>query len=425
MAGVSRTDYERLVKPKAEANRAAEPAAREILEAVRRRGDAALREFTRRFDRVTLSANELEVGAAEKRAALRGLTKEQRSALKCATKNLADFQRAALPKSWAKGFGNGIYAGQTVRPIERVGVYVPAGRYPLPSTALMNLVPAQVAGVREKIVCTPPRKDGKANPLIVAACLLAGADRIFKVGGAQAIAAMAYGTESIPRVDKVFGPGNAYVTAAKRLVYGEVGIDLLAGPTELLVLAKSGNPEWMAADLLASAEHEPNARSVLVTTSRKLARQVEKELKQQLGELATGQVARQSLKRNGLIVLAKNEAQVLRFANDFAAEHAEVWGFGQRFVDGLVNAGTVFLGPWSPKAAGDYASGTNHVLPTGRAARFSSGLSVLEFMRFQNVERLSRRGLEALRPAVACLAREEGLDAHRKSVEKRFEVKRK
>ena len=423
MAGVSSKRYTELVRPQGLESRKAGQAAEKIVAAVKLGGDKALRRLTERFDGVRLAR--LEVSAREKRAALAGITAEQRKALRLAARNIEDFQRAALPKSWAKGFGNGIYAGQRVRPIERIGVYVPAGRYPLPSTALMNLVPAKVAGVREKIVCTPPQKDGKANPLIVAACLLAGADRIFKVGGAQAVAAMAYGTESVPRVDKIFGPGNDYVTAAKRLVYGEVGIDLLAGPTELLVLAAKGNPEWIAADLLASAEHEPNARSVLVTTSRKLGEAVEAELKKQLAQLATEKMARASLKANGLIVLAENEAQVLRFANDFAAEHVEVWGFGQRFVEGLVNAGTVFIGPYSPKAAGDYASGTNHVLPTGRAARFSSGLSVGDFVRLQNVERLSRKGLQGIRKAVECLAREEGLEAHRKSVEKRFGVKTK
>ncbi len=391
------------------------------MEAVRRQGDQAVRGFTRRFDGVRLAG--FEVSAAEKRAAVAGLTREQRSALKLAAKNIEEFQRAALPRSWAKGFGNGVWAGQRVRPIERVGVYVPGGRYPLPSTALMNLLPARVAGVREKIVCTPPQRDGKANRLIVAAAVLAGADRIFKVGGAQAIAALAYGTESVPRVDKIFGPGNDFVNEAKKLVYGKVGIDLPAGPTELLVLAKPGkdcNPRWMAADLLASAEHEPNARSALVTPSRKLAREVEAELARQLEGLSTAGLARQSLKANGLIVVAESEAEVLRFANDFAAEHVEVWGFGQRFVDKLTNAGTVFVGPFSPKAAGDYASGTNHVLPTSGAARFASGLSVLDFVRFQNVEKLSKKGLEGLRAAIACFAREEGLDAHGRSVEARF-----
>jgi len=331
----------------------------------------------------------------------------------CQMSALADFEVEIRP---------GVFAGQAVIPLARAGIYVPGGRYPLVSTLLMTAIPASTAGVREIVVCTPPGPDGAVPTAILAAAELCGIREVFRVGGAHAIAAMAYGTESIRRADKIVGPGNDYVTAAKRAVAGDVGIDFAAGPTELLVLAdRSANALFIAADLVAQAEHDVRATAMLITDSEDLASRVESEVGRLLGKVRTAKVARESLEKQGIIVVVDSMEEALALADARAPEHLELFAADAKSLAGtLRNYGSLFVGERSPEVLGDYSSGLNHVLPTRGAARYTGGLSVRDFLKVQTVLRVEGDGLSAIGPAAVSLARAEGLDGHALAVEVRM-----
>jgi len=393
---------------------AAESVASRIVNDVRRRGDAAVFAWTRRLDGIRLTPRTLWVSASERRAAARAVPKVLRAALEHAARNIRRVAEAQLPPSWSITIEPGVRVGQRVTAIDTIGCYIPGGRFSLVSTLLMTAIPAQVAGVRRIVVACP-----RPNAALLAAAEMLGLEEIAHIGGAQAIAALAYGTRSVPRVEKLFGPGNRFVTAAKRLVSADCAIDLLAGPTELLIVAASGNPRYIAADLLAQAEHDPEAMALLVTTSRKLAEAVRNAAAEQLSRLPDRNPAKRSLADKGAILLAPNSAAAVRFANRFAPEHLSVPGAQAELAHKLDAAGSVFLGPWSAQSIGDYASGTNHVLPTSGGARTRGGLSTADFVRCSSVQYISAAGLRSLGPVVAALADAEGLIAHRRAVEVR------
>ncbi len=388
----------------------AEAAVRPILEAVRRRGDRALLEYARRFDGFT--GRSVAVPAATLRAARRALDPAFRAALQTSARNIRAFAQAQMPGEWMRQIQPGLRAGQIVRPLETVAAYIPAGRYPLPSTLLMTAIPAQVAGVPNICVACP-----KPVAEVHGAAAFLGLSHVFQMGGAQAIAAFAFGTRTVPRAGRIVGPGNIYVAAAKRLLAGETGIDFVAGPTEILILASEGDPRYLAADILAQAEHDVDASAILLTTSKRLAASVSQEVDRQLATLPTAAVARQALDRNSAIVLVRSLADGIAVANQFAPEHLSIPDHS--LLRAVKNAGSVFIGPHSPEAAGDYASGPNHVLPTSGAARIRGGLSVTDFLKVISVQELSPAALARLAPAIATLARAEGLEAHARSVEVR------
>jgi histidinol dehydrogenase len=381
-----------------------------ILRAVRERGDAALLEFARKFDGFT--GSDLRVPETECAAALAGLAPAFLDAVETASENISAYARLQLPQERTADLPDGRRLGQIVRPLSSMGAYIPAGRYPLPSTLLMTVIPAQAAGVPTICIASPkPSREtlGLAARLKVA--------HVFRLGGAQAIAAFAYGTQTIPRVDRIVGPGNIYVAAAKKLLAGDVGIDFIAGPTEILIIAREGDPRWIAADMLAQAEHDTDASAVLLTTSRPLADAVAREIEEQLRTLPTAAVAREAIERNSAIVLVSEIEQAVGFSNRLAPEHLAL--HETSLLGRIESAGSVFLGPCSPEAAGDYASGPNHVLPTSGAARLRGGLSAADFVKVISVQELSREALERLTPAVTTLARAEGLEGHARSVEAR------
>ena len=389
------------------AARGAKPSAletrvRRIVQDVRRRGDHALRRHAERWDGLE-AVQSLRVTDAELEAAERFLTPQLRKSLRQAASNIRRFCQRQQPVSWMRS-RNGACLGQLVRPLDSVGCYVPGGRYPLVSTLLMTVIPAQVAGVKNIRVASP-----KPSLEVLAAAAMLGVREFFRVGGAQAIAALAYGTESVPRVDKIVGPGNAYVTVAKRLVSFDCAIDFLAGPTEAVVLSNSGTPAFIAADLVAQAEHDPDALGVFITTSRGLAKAVTDEVR---NLTMRNPVAQQSLRR-GAILLAASREQAREWANLLAPEHITVEPDDVPFIQ---NAGSIFVGDYSPQAAGDYASGPNHVLPTAGQARFRGGLSVLDFVKIITIQELSPPGLKRIAKTVECLAEMEGLAAHAHSV---------
>lgn len=378
-----------------------------IIQAVKQDGDNAVRRYNQQFDNVSLTS--LEITSKQSNAVPQGV----KDALVKAADNIQKYHEEQLPKEWQVEIGPGICAGELVRPLERVGCYVPGGKYPLVSSVLMTTIPAKVAGVEEIIVCTP-----KPTPEILLACELAGVNAIFQVGGAQAIAAMAYGTESIPQVQKIVGPGNKYVSAAKKFVYGDVDIDFIAGPSEVLVIADEGsNPEYIAADMIAQAEHDEDARSIFVTPSKMLADQVEKAILEQLATLPTADVARASLDQNGLIIIVKNLEEAFDVSNYLAPEHLELQLDDTSWLKHIKNAGAVFWGEYSVEAAGDYASGPNHVLPTSGVAARRSGLCTRDFVKTPTIQQLTKEGLESISNAVQILARIEGLEGHARSVE--------
>lgn len=393
----------------------AERVAAKIVADVRGRGDAALFSWTEKLDRRKLTAKSLWIGKQERRAALRQISPQLRAALEHAARNIRRVAEKQLPREWNLLVEPGVRVRQKVTPLDAIGCYVPGGRFSLVSTLLMTAVPAQVAGVRRIMVACP-----KPNVAVLAAAELLGVTEVAHIGGAQAIAAMAYGTKSVPRMDKLFGPGNRYVTAAKSLVSADCALDMLAGPTEVLIVATRGVARPIAADLVAQAEHDPDAVSVLVTTSRKLAEQVQDAVGERLSALPPTNLARQSLARNGAILIARNTAAAIAFANDFAPEHLSIPGGEAALVKGLRTAGSFFVGPWTAQSVGDYASGTNHVLPTGGGARSRGGLSAWDFVRCATVQELSREGLRRLAPVVAELADAEGLAAHKSAVEVRL-----
>lgn len=382
---------------------AVEPQVRRIVADVRRNGDRALVKYARKWDGLQ-AGQPLRVPLGEIRAAWKAASADLRSALERAAANIRRFCEWQKPAEWVRK-KDGILLGQLVRPLDSVGCYVPGGRYPLPSTLLMTVIPAQVAGVREIRVVSP-----NPRPETLAAAALLGVTDFYRVGGAQAIAALAHGTESIPRVDKIVGPGNLYVTAAKKLVAFDCAIDFLAGPTEVVIVAESGRAEFIAADLVAEAEHDPEALAIFITSVRTLAEKVASCADQAAESNA---VARQALAANGVALVAASHAQALEWANLIAAEHITV---ARRDVAAVRSAGSVFVGDYSPQAVGDYASGPNHVLPTAGAARYRGGLSVLDFVKLITVQELSPASLRRIAPVVTSLAEAEGLQGHAESV---------
>ena len=388
-----------------------------ILADVRERGDAALFEYTERFDRLKLDATTLEVSTAEIEQALAAVDRETLATLQLAADRIATFHRRQKEATWLTDDEPDIRLGQMVTPLDRVGIYVPGGKAAYPSSVLMNAVPAKVAGVGE-IIMVVPMPDGVVNPYVLAAAHIAGVDRIFKIGGAQAVAALAYGTASIPKVDKITGPGNIYVATAKRLVFGTVDIDMIAGPSEILVINDgSGEPAHIAADLLSQAEHDELAASILITTDGAFGRQVVDELESQLVSLSRATIARQSINNYGAVIVARDLAEAAEFSNRIAPEHLEL-AVAEPFelLPQIRHAGAIFLGHNTPEAAGDYLAGPNHTLPTGGTARFFSPLGTDDYVKKSSLISFSKEGLERLGKSIVRIAELEGLEAHAKSV---------
>jgi histidinol dehydrogenase len=393
---------------------------RHILQQVREQGDQALLRLTSRYDDWNASRKNLQVSAKEIRSALKAFNRQERKALEYAATRIERFHRLQQQKSWSFAEKDGTILGQIIRPMERVGVYVPGGKAAYPSSVLMNTIPARIAGVRQ-IIMTCPAPKGYLNPAILAAAHIAGVDAIFKIGGAQAIAAMAFGTKIIPKVDKIVGPGNIYVAAAKRVVFGEVSIDSIAGPSEILIISDgSGEPSFLAADLIAQAEHDEQAAAILLCTSKGFAEEVRREISGQLVKLPRREIAAQSLRDSGAILIVKNLAEAARISNDLAPEHLELAVADPfRLLKKIENAGAIFLGHISPEAIGDYVAGPNHVLPTGGTARFSSPLGVYDFLKRSSLICLSPDGLKKLSQPGMRLARMENLEGHRRSIAER------
>jgi histidinol dehydrogenase len=409
---------------KREASADVEQAVRAIIADVAARGDAALVELTRKFDRVDLSALGMRVTPAELDAAASACDPAALDALTLARDRIETYHRRQLPRDdrWTDPLG--VELGHRWTAIEAVGLYVPGGTAAYPSSVLMNAVPAKVAGC-PRVVMVVPAPDGKLNPLVLAAAKLAGVDEIHRIGGAQAVAALAYGTASIAPVAKIVGPGNAYVAAAKRLVFGRVGIDMIAGPSEVLIIADgNANPEWIAADLLAQAEHDTAAQSILITDDATLADAVERAVEGQLKTLPRGSVASASWRDFGAIIMVAGLDDAVPLTDAIAPEHLEIeTGNAERLSEKIRNAGAIFLGSHTPEAIGDYVAGSNHVLPTARSARFSSGLGVLDFMKRTSILRLDADALSKLGPAAIALGKAEGLEAHARSVAMRLNLR--
>jgi len=405
---------EKVLASRRASGREAERIASRIVADVRRRGDAALFSWTKRFDRVALNSRNVWVSRAELAKARKSISKDFLAAIDHAARNIRAVARRQKPQEWTIEVEPGVRAGQRVRAIDSVGCYLPGGRFSLVSTLLMTVIPAQEAGVRQIVVASP-----QPGAALLAAAERLGVERVARIGGAQAIAALAYGTHSIPRMDKIFGPGNRFVTAAKKLVSNDCAIDMLAGPTEAVVFAARGNPQFIAADLIAQAEHDPDAISIFVTTSAPLAKNVAAEIDRQLTALPKSNLARRSLAKNGSVLVAPNLAAAARFVNRFAPEHLSLPGGADGLLKRIDSAGSVFLGDWSAQSFGDYASGTNHVLPTGGVARTRGGLSVSAFVKVISVQEVSRKGVGRLAPVVEEFARAEGLEAHERAVEVR------
>jgi len=379
----------------------------EIVNGVREHGDEALLRYARTFDGLE---GDVEVSRHDMIAAARSVPASVRSAISKAARNIRAVAKRQVPRGWKTRVTGGVTVEQRIVALDRVGCYVPGGRYPLPSSLLMTAIPAAVAGVREVIAVCP-----RPEPVVMAAALEAGVSRLFRLGGAHAIAALAYGTESVPRVDKIVGPGNRFVAAAKALVAGDCGIDFYAGPTEILIVAARGPADWIAADLIAQAEHDADARAVLITPSRTLARQVAQSVERQMPPDGP---ARESLARHGAIVITTSAREALELANLAAPEHLVL--DDERLAKQVRNAGSVFVGQWSAQVAGDYAIGSNHVLPTAGAPRVRGGLSAADFVRQITVQRLTAKGLRDIGSSVIALARAEGLEGHARSIEIRL-----
>ena len=394
----------------------------EILAQVRTRGDQALKEYTERFDGPRLDS--LLVSEQEMEEALAAVEPDFLRVLEKAAANIRKFHSRQVRNSFVLNEENGVVLGQKVMPVDRAGLYVPGGTAAYPSTVLMDLIPAKIAGVAEVVITTPPGRDGRINPAILAAARVGGADRIVKAGGAQAIAALAFGTESVPKVDKIVGPGNAFVAEAKRQVYGQVSIDMIAGPSEILVVADGkSNPRHLAADLLSQAEHDRVASAVLVTDSEPLALAVQAEIERQLPLLEREEIARTSIENNGKIILTENLAAAIDAANEIAPEHLELCVDNPfDYLDRVRHAGSVFLGRNCPEALGDYLAGPNHTLPTQGTARFSSPLSVDDFVKKTQFIYYSREALNRVAEDVALFARKEGLTGHARSALSRGEA---
>ncbi len=391
----------------------------DIIADVRARGDAAVVDYTKKFDKLDTDASGLRISDSERRTAAAKVPPAQREALAFAARRIEAFHRALLPKDVDFTDSTGTRLGARYRPLESVGVYVPGGTAAYPSSVLMNIVPAKVAGV-PRIVMVVPTPGGVLNPLVMLAAEIAGADEVLRIGGAQAVAALAYGTQSIAAVDKITGPGNAYVAAAKRRVFGQVGIDLIAGPSEILVVADSRNdPAWIAADLLSQAEHDASSQSILITDDSAFADRVAEAVETELLGMARADIARASWRDNGCIILVPDLAASAPIIDRIAAEHVELAmeaGPAEAMADRIRHAGAIFIGRHTPEAIGDYVAGTNHVLPTSRAARFSGGLGVSDFLKRTSLVACTPEALAALGPAALALAEAEGLGAHGRSV---------
>jgi histidinol dehydrogenase len=409
--------FQALLAAKREASADVDLTVADIIEDVRQRGDASLAELSLRFDRVEIGRLGLKVGAAEIEAAVGACEKTALEALKLAHARVLEFHLRQKPADLMFTDPLGVELGWRWRPIHSVGLYVPGGAASYPSSVVMNAVPAKVAGCA-RLAMVMPTPDGHINPLALAAARIAGVDEIYRVGGAQAIAALAYGTATIAPVDKIVGPGNAYVAAAKRRVFGVVGIDMIAGPSEVVVLADgNADPRFVAADLLAQAEHDEAAQSILITNDASLAREVEAEVDRQLQSLPRAKIAGASWRDNGAVIICPSLEAALPLIERLAPEHLEIMAHGpDALAEKIANAGAIFLGPHTPEAIGDYVGGSNHVLPTARSARFSSGLGVLDFMKRTSLLKCDARSLEALGPAAVALGKAEGLEAHARSV---------
>jgi histidinol dehydrogenase len=391
----------------------------EIIDAVRRDGDRAVLRYSKLFDKVQLRAADLEVSSEEIHAAVGSVPAKDLKALRFAAKRISAFHKRQLLKSWSYRDPLGMRLGQRITPIGRVGVYVPGGKASYPSTVLMNAVPAKVAGVKEIIMASPVREN---NAIILAAARIAGVDRIFRIGGAQAVAALAFGTQTIPKVDKIVGPGNIYVATAKKLVFGQVNIDSIAGPSEILVLVDdSADPRHVAADLLSQAEHDELAAALCVTSSAKVAAKIKKAVEEQLEGTKRRAITIEALKKYGAIIITRGRDESLGIANAIAPEHVElIVKNALEWTDAIRNAGAIFVGPYSTPPLGDYLAGPNHVLPTGGSARFFSPLGTYDFLKRTTVIQAEKRALDALAPAIMHLARLEGLDDHARAVEARL-----
>jgi histidinol dehydrogenase len=403
----NRKHIDALVKRDARADAGFDKRVRDIVNGVRRGGDKALARFAERFDNAT---EPLEVTKAEMRDYASLVPADVRRAIKTAARNIAKVASQQIPKHWDLTVVPGVTIEQRVEPLARVGCYVPGGRFPLPSSLLMTAIPARVAGVREVVVMCP-----RPEPAVMAAALEAGVTKMFRIGGAHAIAALAYGTARVPRVDKIVGPGNRFVAAAKAIVAADCAIDFYAGPTEIVIVAGGGRADWIAADLIAQAEHDPDARSIFITWSRALAANVSKAVD---GLSAGRDIVTRSLAAHGAIIVTKTSDEAMALANAMAPEHLVVER--ESLTRRPIVAGAVFVGPFTAQAAGDYATGSNHVLPTSGAARFRGGLSAADFVRVMSVQRVSRAGLTRLAPTIVPLARAEGLVAHAESIEVRL-----
>ena len=397
----------------------AEAAARRILNDVRRDGDRALQRWTLQLDKIDLAREGFTVKRREIVKAYRQVPEGFVDAVQTSARNIRRAAQEQLPRAWQITNGPGIEVSQIVRPLRRVACYVPGGRFPLPSTVLMSVIPAQVAGVDEIFVTSP-----RPAPAVLVTADILGIKKIFRLGGAQAIGAFAYGTEKVPRADKIVGPGNRYVAAAKKLVAGDCGIDFVAGPSELMVVASKGNAGWIASDLVAQAEHDPDAVAIFLTPSRKLALEVQGAVQNILEQIFAEEtdVAARALAGHGAIVMTKNLEEAIDLVNDFAPEHLTLLDGAARMLDRVRSAGSIFLGETSPVAAGDYASGTNHILPTAGAARLRGGLSAADFVKTISVQELTPQGLGRIRKTITTLARTEGLKAHAYSIETRFKA---
>ena len=406
--------------------RAKETTVRAILETVKHQGDRALLDYTEKFDKQTLSIQQLRVSGSELDAAYQQISKDLLNAIQLACRNIEAFHRQRLPKSWVQFGDDEIVLGKRYTPVDRAGLYVPGGRASYPSTVLMNAIPAKVANVPRIVMVTPPGADQKINPAVLVAAQEAGVEEIYRVGGAQAIAALAYGTETIPKVDVISGPGNIYVTLAKKLVYGTVGIDSLAGPSEVLIIADGeANPVHVAADLLAQAEHDPMAAAILLTTDAKLAEKVQQEVHKQLQSHSRRILTEKAIAHYGLIVVVESLAEAAELSNLFAPEHLELevadpWAM----LEQIRHAGAIFLGNSTPEAVGDYLAGPNHTLPTSGAARYASALGVETFMKHSSLIQYSPLALKKMSSTIQILAQAEGLPSHADSVRLRTQAKK-
>ncbi len=388
-------------------------------------GDQALFRLTQEFDKFDVEARGLEVRQARLRQALETIPSTQRDALEYAVERVRSYHQRQLLESWSYTEGDGTQLGQKVTPMKRVGVYVPGGKATYPSSVIMNAVPAKVAGVKELIMVSPT-PNGEYNDMVLAAAALSGVDRVFRIGGAQAIAALAYGTKTIPAVDKITGPGNIFVATAKKQVFGKVGIDMIAGPSEVLVIADdSVDPDWVAMDLFAQAEHDEIAQSILLTQSELVAERVQQSINKLLPSIERADIIQQSLKNNGALILANSRDDIIAIADEIAAEHLEIFtADAELLADEITNAGAIFIGPYSAESLGDYCAGPNHVLPTAGTARFTSPLGVYDFQKRTSMIRISQAGAQTIGKNASVLARGESLTGHARSAEYRLDKKK-